>query len=167
VIDRREEVQGEQRRGRRQGAEQSPGARFKNRFIAYSVSEALEVDLAGAYPEAAGCRSWRRRVALDRAAPAVVVTERWDVAEPGDVRLHHVVAGEPVSNTAGELVVRSLAGARLRLRWAPGAGQGRLERRAVDDPILRESWGPAVHRLVVTPPPAATGSFELRIDRAP
>ena len=140
------------------GFEQSPGA-----FAARDVradDDGLALDLAGAYPDPAGCRSWRRRVSLDRAAPAVVVSDEWSA--PGEVRLHHVLAGEPVVEGERAVVVRTLASGRLRLSWA--AGESRLERHPVDDPILRDAWGPAVHRLVITPP-AGAGSFELRIAR--
>jgi hypothetical protein len=140
------------------GAEQSPGPAFRARDVRFD-GDGLNLDLAPAYPAAAGCRSWRRRVALETGA--VVVRDEWSLAEPGEVRLHHVLAGEPVRHRAGELLVRTLSGALVHLSWP--AGEHHLERHPVDDPLLRDVWGPAVHRLVVAPPPATTGTFELRI----
>lgn len=107
------------------GHGQAPGADFRASSVTVDTAgddgdgtsgegdgdgAALRLDLAGAYPIEAGCRSWRRTVRLDRRRAEVVVTERWQVDDPSDLRLHHVIAGEPVTHTAGQLAVRALAG---------------------------------------------------------
>src|SRR5699024_3736575 len=95
------------------------------------TASALELDLAPAYPEAAGVRSYRRRAALElpgrepvlapapadqRAAatqpqPIVEVTDTWelgptDAPQPGPaVVLNHVIAGEILDHRPGLLRV--------------------------------------------------------------
>ncbi|TDB81892.1 heparinase [Micromonospora sp. KC721] len=146
------------------GHGQSPGPGF--RAVAMTVDlgpdgDTARLDLAGAYAPEAGCRSWQRQVRVDRRTGTVAVTDTWQVDDPADVRLHHVIAGEPLAHQAGELAIRSLGGRVLTLAWDPHAGAGRLERHVVDDPLLCGVWGAAVHRLVLVPPAAAAGSFTL------
>ncbi|PZG02977.1 heparinase [Micromonospora deserti] len=146
------------------GWEQSAGAGFRARAMVVDLApdgDSARIDLAGAYAPDAGCRSWQRQVRLDRRTATVVVTDDWCIDAPADVRLHHVVAGEPLAHRAGHLAVRALSGGVLVLSWDPQAGAGRLERHAVDDPLLRDVWGEAVHRLIVAPPNVTTGSFTL------
>jgi hypothetical protein len=137
---------------------------------------ALAMDLAAAYPAAAGLRSYRRRAALHRGSGGgaeVRIEDDWalDPVPAGasrgapegvpagtatgvpagerdpDVVLHHVIAGEILSHGAGRLDVRALSGARAEIRWDPALGAGVLERRPVEDPLLTASWDAEVHRL--------------------
>ena len=151
--------------------------------VATVTASALELDLAPAYPEAAGVRSYRRRAALElpgrepvlapapadqRAAatqpqPIVEVTDTWelgptDAPQPGPaVVLNHVIAGEILDHRPGLLRVRALSQALVEIRWDRDLGAGTLERRAVDDPLLAQSWGEAVHRLRLTALDRGTG----------
>jgi hypothetical protein len=137
------------------GTGQSPGRGFRATDVR-ADGDALQLDLSRAYPPAAGCRWWRRTARLDRDRGAVVVSDAWD---PAPARLHHVLAGVPVEHGPGSLVMRFHT--TVRLAWDPALGAGVLERRPVDDPLLRGVWGAAVHRLAV---PAA-GTFELTVTR--
>ncbi|ROO59183.1 heparinase II/III-like protein [Micromonospora sp. Llam0] len=148
------------------GHGQAAGRDFRASSVAVETgvdADVLRLDLAGAYPPEAGCRSWRRQVRLDRRRAAVAVTERWQVDDPTGLRLHHVVAGEPLTHTAGRLAVRTLAGGILVLAWDAQLGVGRLDRQPVDDPLLRDVWGDAVHRLVLTLPAQRTGSVTVTV----
>ena len=144
------------------GLGQSPGAGFRATGVE-ADGDTMRLDLSRAYPEEAGCESWQREVRLDRDRPAVVVSDAWRLDKPDiSVRIHHVLAGEPGAHRPGELIVR-LLGARgaARLTWDPALGTGTLQRRPIDDPLLRGVWGDAVHRLVIE----ATDSFELTVTR--
>ncbi|MGW5740168.1 heparinase [Amycolatopsis sp. NPDC003861] len=128
------------------GVTQEPGAAFGARDVrvALTASEAvLSADLAGAYP---GVARWIRSVRLVRDTPAHVLVEDDDSVRP--VRLRHVLAGD-VELGEGEAFV-SLGGRRvLRLSWDPLATTAELERRALDDPLLRASWGAYLTRLTL------------------
>lgn len=146
------------------GTGQQAGDSFRAREVTFDTradGDTLRLQLAGAYP--GGCRSWQRALRLDRAAPAVTIADHWVVEEPGEVRLHHVLAGEPLRHDDGVLLIRSLGGRVLRLAWDPRSGRGGLAARTVDDPLLRDVWGQVVHRLVIVPPAGPTGSFTLTV----
>src|SRR5699024_7262591 len=105
--------------------------------------------------------TYQRRTVLDRASDEVQVRieDRWQLVPRaasgrgvGSVVAHHVLAGDILEHTAGHLRLRALSGAVAELRWDPALGSGDLERREIDDPLLRESWGEVVHRLRLHPP---------------
>ncbi|WP_157975613.1 heparinase II/III family protein [Brachybacterium sp. YJGR34] len=154
------------------GHEQGVGEQYRAQVLAAPGDRESEVvlELAGAYPAEAGLRSWRRRTELERASggdgAAVRIEDRWQLA-PGSasdaVRSHHVLSGEVLEHAAGSLRIRALSGALAQLTWDPSLGTGELERREVDDPLLRASWGESVHRLVLTPTTAATGDGALAV----
>ena len=124
----------------------------------------LALELAAAYPAEAGVRSYLRRMVLDQSSGGtaeVRIEDSWqlepvddrpaaltdDVTVASDVLLHHVIAGEVLEHRSGLLRVRTLSGALAEIRWDGALGAGRLERRAIEDPLLSASWGGAVHRL--------------------
>ena len=150
------------------GFGQSPGAAFRATGVEVD-GDVMRLDLSGAYPEEARCAWWRREVRLDRGRRAVVVSDAWCLDKPDiSVRLHHVLAGEPVAHRPGELIMRfsgpgpdaqRSSTQAARLAWDPALGPGTLQRRQIDDPLLRAVWGDAVSRLVLE----AGDSFELTV----
>src|SRR5699024_5423701 len=131
--------------------------------VATVTASALELDLAPAYPEAAGVRSYRRRAALELPGREPVLApapadQPAAAPQPGPaVVLNHVIAGEILDHRPGLLRVRALSQALVEIRWDRDLGAGTLERRAVDDPLLAQSWGEAVHRLRLTALDRGTG----------
>ncbi|TDD16277.1 heparinase [Kribbella turkmenica] len=133
------------------GQEQRPGARYRAEDLVASENS-LALQLAGAYPAAPG---YRRVATLD---DAIRIDDEW----AGSAVQHVVIAGTPLRHEAGRLLVETLAGGIAELTWDAGLGTGRLEERAVDDPLLEGVWGPTVHRLVID----CTGTaFRLTVRR--
>ncbi len=128
------------------GVSQEPGEAFAARDVHVELTAsaaALSADLGGAYPE---LPRWIRSVRLVRGPQAHVLVEDDDSVRP--VRLRHVLAGD-VELGNGEAFVR-LAGMRvLRLSWAARHTTAELERRPLDDPLLRASWGDHLSRLTL------------------
>lgn len=170
------------------GHEQGVGEQYRAEVLAAPTltggTEEFVLELAGAYPGEAGVRSWRRRTVLDRAqnpvgpdagadGAVVEIEDRWELdprvaADGGAVRAHHVLAGDVLEHVPGRLCLRALSGTLAQLEWDPAVGEGELERREVEDPLLQASWGDVVHRLTLAPPTAADGSgaFTLRLSAA-
>lgn len=145
------------------GHEQGVGAQHAAEVLSVALGDdsdatasSLTLELAGAYPDAAGVHSYRRRVSLERSPTSgaeVRIADAWqlspvDVAAEGpDTLIHHVIAGEIVEHGPGRLLVTSLSGGLAEITWDEHLGAGTLERRQVDDPLLADSWGEWVHRL--------------------
>lgn len=128
------------------GTGQEPGEASGARHVQVNLTAeeaAFSADLAGAYP---GLDRWIRSVRLVRATPACVEVADDDSVRP--VRLRHVLAGD-VELREGEAVVSPSGRPVLRLSWDPRHTTAELERRPLDDPLLRASWGAHLSRLTL------------------
>ncbi|GIG30165.1 heparinase II/III family protein [Cellulomonas marina] len=155
------------------GHEQGHGAQHAARDVRARLDDRvaeLSLDLAAAYPPAAGVGTWRRTARLDRATGAVTVREEWsDLAAAtgaaGPTRLHWVVAGEVAALGPGRAELVGLAGAAIVLTWDAAAAHPDVEDRPLDDPLLVDVWGDRLRRLSLTlVEPAASGSFTLHLE---
>lgn len=147
------------------GAPQEPGEVFGARDVRVDLAAAavsFSADLAGAYP--AGLSRWIRTVRLVRAtedATAYVLVA--DEGSSGPFRLRHVLAGDVELGDGEAFVVHS--GSRvLRLSWDARGATPELERRPLDDPLLRAAWGDHLNRLTLLVP---GGPATVRLERVP
>jgi hypothetical protein len=153
------------------GVQQEAGERYAAREVACRVSEseaALEMDIAAAYPAAAGVDSWIRTVRLLRGSDAAV-----EVVD--DYRLSQ--EGGPVSRSLMTPCPPRLSPGRIGLEYAPGKtvtlfydGKGteaKSEEIALVESRLRRNWGEQMYRIVLTEREARTAAtLRLRMARA-
>lgn len=128
------------------GAMQHEGRQYKARVLGYDKSDtasSLRVDLAPAYPKDAGVQSWKRTVALDRAAHRVRVDEEFRLAKAEPVMLTFMCAHEAVVEKNGVRVGDVLLG------FDPSTLEATVERIALTDPSLKHAWGDAVWRVLL------------------
>ncbi|MFI5734902.1 heparinase II/III family protein [Kribbella sp. NPDC051587] len=138
------------------GREQEAGSQWRAADFAVQDDAGVEIDLSDAYPSG----NLRRTATLDRPGQAIRVVDTW---APGtEIAEHFVIAGHPVAHEPGRLTVETLDGGIAELHWDVALGTGQLEKRAVDDELLRSVWGPAVHRLILA---AGNDRFELTLTR--
>ena len=137
------------------GVMQAAGRQYEARDVAFHADDAsaeFGADLAAAYPTEAGVEKWRRSVRLDRAANAVLVTDRFALRGAGKIEMNLMT---PCTVRAdGERAV-ILSGGMLgsaRVRIAVEAAMVpvfRMEEIAISDSRLRGSWGNRLCRTVV------------------
>lgn len=133
------------------GAGQRPGRESAARDVRAEADSRLSLELAGAY-DVPGLRSWRRTAALDRTAPAIRISDAWDLTPwdgPGDEpesSIRFLLAGS-VELAPGSARVTPLDGASpVFLRWDP-AVPAHTTVRELDDPMLTDVWGARLTRL--------------------
>ncbi|WP_433340019.1 heparinase II/III domain-containing protein [Streptomyces sp. CA-253872] len=150
------------------GHGQPPGREFAAREVRAALGPgraALTLDLAGAYPAAAGLRAWERTAALVRGERArVEIRDAWRLdAAPERLVLRLLLGGEVTVTGAGRALVQPAGGGRgLALAWDEAAFAADAETVVLDDPAFTRVWGAAVHRLVLTArAPAAEGTHVL------
>ncbi|WP_433381568.1 heparinase II/III domain-containing protein [Actinoplanes sp. CA-142083] len=91
-------------------------------------------------------RSWKRTAGLDH--DVVVVRDSWELDDVSGTFVHLVVAGE-VRLFEGRAEIVALEGAGvLEVAWEPAA-PCTLTVRELDDPMLRDVWGPRLVRMDV------------------
>ncbi|MEV6916578.1 heparinase [Amycolatopsis sp. NPDC051106] len=142
------------------GAPQQPGREHGARDVRVELTAAatgLSADLAGAYPEGL-VRRWIRTVRLVRDEACVLVDD-----EGVTGLLRYVLAGD-VEVGAGYAVVSHGESPVLRLTWDPLVATPEFAYRALDDPLLRASWGERLGRLTLV---VRAGPVRVRLERVP
>lgn len=144
------------------GVAQPPGREFAARTFERADDgdrSVVAVELADAYP-LPGLRSWRREVALERAAGRVVVRDTWEAERAIAPRVHLVLAWEVALLDGDRAQVRRPgAESALLLTWDTATAE--LTSRDLDDAMLREVWGERLTRLTLTAPRSAAGELVL------
>jgi Heparinase II/III-like protein len=115
---------------------------------ALSASAAeLALELAAAYPAAAGVRSWRRTLRLDRTAPLISVHDSWELSQVPQPSLCYLITAEEPSVAGGEITLPFGL-----VITADGADRISVERRDLDDRQLRALWGGRLYRITLVLP---------------
>ncbi|WP_432102092.1 heparinase II/III domain-containing protein [Streptomyces sp. bgisy091] len=150
------------------GHEQAPGSGHAARDVEVYADEdgaGLALDLAATWDEAAGVRSWRRSVRLDRAAGRIVVDDTWDLDRPARDLVLNLMTPQPVTEVPGALLLGD-GPVRARLDLGGTAFAVSLDERMLDDPRMTLSWGPVLRRIRLThPDPGTAGSVRLTLSR--
>ena len=133
---------------------------------ATAAAAELSLDLAAAYPAAAGVRSWRRTLRLDRTAPLVAIHDSWELSESSERTACYLITPEEPQVADGRILLpfglvidvdATVDGAR--------AGDIAVERRDLDDPQLRATWGEHLYRIILALP-GRRGSLSTLVRRA-
>ena len=150
---------------------QAAGRQYEARGVAFHADDAsaeFSADLAAAYPNPAGVEQWRRSVRLDRAANAIVVTDRYALrGAPGKIEMSLMTPCTVRADGARAVILSAgmLGTASVRIAVeAAAAPLFRTEEIALTDSRLRASWGNRLYRTMVGWPglPAA-GELKFEI----
>jgi hypothetical protein len=125
----------------------------------------LALDLAAAYPAAAGARSWHRTLRLDRTAPLISIHDSWELSETAQRTVCYLITPEEPEVAGATIMLPS--GLVIDIdATADGTSAGRIsvERRDLDDPQLRATWGEHLYRITLALP-GQRGSLSTLIRR--
>lgn len=170
------------------GTEQGAGGEFAARRVR-RINEGgrigLSLDLTAAYPRD-DIEAWQRTAVLDRTdedRPAITLADRWTFSAPartagattsGDraessTRFHLIVGGCVTAGAAGLRIAApaptddpAASPPAITVSWGDTPMDVQIEEHLMDDVRLREVWGPAIRRVVLTP--QATASLTGRLD---
>jgi len=149
------------------GRGQEAGRMFAARDVAYHALDSaalLSMDIAGAYPEPAGIRAWRREVSLNRGRD-VVVRDQYDLAraEENGIRLSLMTCREPDLGHPGSVLLRAAASS-AKLEYDASLFAATSEAVTMTDPQLQSCWGGRLWRILLTiKTPPQKQDFEIRI----
>jgi hypothetical protein len=125
----------------------------------------LALDVAAAYPAAAGVRSWRRTLRLDRGVPLIAIHDSWELSEASQRTVCHLIT--PEEPTVAGAMIMLPSGLVIGIDATvdgPGAARIGVERRDLDDPGLRAIWGEHLYRITLTLP-GQRGSLSTLVRR--
>jgi hypothetical protein len=138
------------------GHPQAAGRVHRATDVSASVSATaaeLTLDLAAAYPAAAGVRSWRRTLRLDRTAQLIAIHDSWELSQSSQRTACYLITPEEPQVAGATIVLPSGLvidiDATVDSRDAGGIS---VERRDLDDPQLRAIWGGHLYRITVALP---------------
>lgn len=145
------------------GHQQCHGREFAARNAVHTASEAaaaLQLDLAAAWPAAAGIQAWTRTVRLERGR-ALVVTDDYTLAYPATPTVFNFMTSRPVDLTTPGLARLGAfpcepASRGATLAYDIGAFAVAIDEVPITDPWLRANWGDRVFRLRLTERATAT-----------
>ena len=139
------------------GITQKAGRAFEARNVRYSADDAaatLSLDIAAAYPDEAGVRSWHRTATLERGS-AVVIRDAYDLRfmrEP--LRMTLMTCREPDITGRGTILLPpapdTLHAKSAEILYDPDHFTVRTEPIDITDPQLRMSWGTRIWRILMT-----------------
>lgn len=133
------------------GFGQKDGGKYRSRNVKHTDNGRVmnfSLDMAGAYPAEAGCRSWVRDYRFDRRRNTVTLTDTYDLSEvEGPVALNFLTCGTVASGRGG---VEIQSGDKT-LRMAFDLSKYELTTEAVEltDPRLSNIWGERLTRIVL------------------
>jgi hypothetical protein len=133
------------------GVMQSPGREFEAREVEYSAAAGqaeLSMDLAAAYPEQAGVKSWKRRIVLNR-GDDVTVSDNFQLSEyraPSSLSL--LTSMEPTGRENGIVLLESPESANSFQIEVTGADfKVAVDPIEISDDRMMQSWGNRLYRV--------------------
>ena len=128
------------------GCDQAFGAEFKARSSKASACGRFVTDIAGAYPDSAGVKSWRIGYRLKKDG-SMVIKERFSLLEASEPSvLHFLVSGEPVIRDAGQI---ELSGG-VVLKYNAKQFTASVEEKSLVGLGFSSRWGDALYRISLT-----------------
>ena len=151
------------------GIMQQAGKRYAAKDVQYNLKEAgakLRMDIAPAYPDKAGVRTWVRTVRLSRDTDIQVVDSFTLKQVSKDITQNLITPCEVIRNEPGRLVLRDSEGIELAIGYDRDILIARTESIPPEDDKLAKIWGPRLYRILLKPKSATrAATWTLRFSK--
>jgi len=151
------------------GIMQQAGKRYAAKDVQYNLKEAgarLRMDIAPAYPDKAGVRTWVRTVRLSRGTDIQVVDSFTLKQVSKDITQNLITPCEVIRNEPGRLVLRDSEGIELAIGYDRDILIARTESIPPEDDKLAKIWGPRLYRILLKPKSATrAATWTLRFSK--
>jgi len=153
------------------GVMQSPGREFEAREVEYSAAAGqaeLSMDLAAAYPDQAGVKSWKRTIVLNR-GDDVTVSDSFQLSEyraPSSLSL--LTPMEPTRRGNGIVMLESPESANsFQIAVAGADFEVTVDPIEISDNRMMQSWGSRLYRVrLISSSDDLSGAWTLVITAA-
>ncbi len=152
------------------GVMQQDGKRYAAKDVQYNLADAgarLSMDIAPAYPDKAGVKTWVRTVSLDRGTDIQIVDSFELKQASRDITQNLITPCEVIRNEPGRLLLRDPAeGIELAVAYDRDIMTARVESIPPTDDKLTRIWGPRMNRILLKPKSATkTATWMLRFSK--
>ncbi|SDE16790.1 heparinase II/III domain-containing protein [Niabella drilacis] len=147
------------------GYAQKNGAAYKARGARFDpAAKTFSLDLAGAYPEAAGIKTWKRSYRLK--AGGLEIRDQFVMTRAAEKnRLHFLCQGTVTTPAPGKIVI-SQGNLRSQLQYEEQLFDRTVDTVNLDDRRLSNVWGNRIYRITLTAKKAAvSGRYMYTIKR--
>lgn len=146
------------------GYEQSPGKKFAARDITYRQGKGytlFSADIAGAYPESAGLKTWIRTVKMDKSKNQIIISDRYAMnAKPAGLTQTFMTVCATDLSTPGKILFSLPDQSKMILDYDAKLWTASVETMALKTPEeegLKHSWGgKEISRILLTAKKPAT-----------
>ena len=153
------------------GFEQMPGREYCAEDVRYEADDTaaqLTLNIAGAYPEAAGIVSWVRTCRLKRTGtPRIEIGDRFRLKAPAQRIALNLMTPQAPRMEPGTVVLEYDPTLRLLIRFDASQLSAAAEPIRIEDAKLKRVWGDTLYRIVLeNREPTAEGDWMLVVEKA-
>ncbi|MFD0693453.1 heparinase II/III family protein [Paenibacillus sp. GCM10027628] len=136
------------------GIQQMAGIAYKASEVEYQVrheAAQLSMNLASAYPEAAGIDSWKRTCSLyrDQASYIEIVDDFELTQATDDIIVHLMTPCMPLINSDGSILLQNPGGEKVYIHYDSSNLQAASETIELTDERLSAVWGDCMYRIIL------------------
>lgn len=133
------------------GIEQMNGRKFSARntkFTATNKAVEFSLDIAGAYPEEAFVKTWKRSYKLNR-GKSFVISDQYSLTEYKEGSAQHFITACNVNTDKPGVVILTGEGFILEMNYNPSTMEVQTEEIDITDRKLKNSWGDQLIRIIM------------------
>ncbi|UVI27722.1 heparinase II/III-family protein [Paenibacillus spongiae] len=153
------------------GMEQMNGSEYRAEEVEYRHDDkaaALSMNIAGAYPDAAGIKSWVRTISLIRdSSPYVEIKDHYRLHQTSDdITLILMTVRQPQADEYGHYILQAEDSNRIHIQYNHNMFTGSIEFIPLEDKAMRSVWGAELYRIKLQSiKPAKQGECIIKISK--